>query len=117
MNERVQKRLDAVFSTAPSIDIFRARSITDSYRRNEKSAQAVRMGEALYNMLRDLPVYIEEDELIVGKLTKKPRAAQLFPEVQSGWMEAEFDTVRNRPWDPLQLDEKEEKELREEIIP
>lgn len=117
MNERVQKRLDALFSTAPSIDIFRARSITDSYRRNEKSAQAVRMGEALYNMLRDLPVYIEEDELIVGKLTKKPRAAQLFPEVQSGWMEAEFDTVRNRPWDPLQLDEKDEKELREEIIP
>lgn len=117
MNERVQKRLDALFSVAPSIDIFRARSITNSYKNNEKSAQVIRMGEALSHMLRDIPIYIEEDELIVGKLTKKSRAAQLFPEVQAGWMEAEFDTVRTRLWDPLQLDEEDERELRKEILP
>lgn len=117
MNKRVKKRLDALFEVAPSIDIFRARSITNTYRSNEKSAQVIRMGEALYRMLGDIPIYLEEDELIVGKLTRNSRAAQLYPEVQAGWMEAEFDTVRSRPWDPLQLDEKDEKELREEILP
>jgi len=47
----------------------------------------------------------------------RPRAAQLFPEVQAGWLDAELDTASTREWDPLEISDADKAELRADILP
>jgi len=71
----------------------------------------------MYQLFMELPVSIAPGELIVGLPTLRPRAAQLFPEVQAGWLDAELDTVSTREWDPLEISDADKAELRADILP
>ena len=64
-----------------------------------------------------MPIAIHEDELIVGAPTVERRAAQVFPEVQAGWLADELEGLGTREWDPLALTPEDRRELEETIIP
>ncbi|MFW6151035.1 MAG: glycyl radical protein [Chloroflexota bacterium] len=117
MNDRVTRLRQRMVSSTPSVDINRARLVTQVHREAQGEPKAVVWSKALYKLFTELPITIGPDELIVGSPTVKPRAAQLFPEVQAGWLDAELDKVGTREWDPLYLDEADRTELREDILP
>jgi formate C-acetyltransferase len=101
----------------PSVDITRARIVTKVHREHQGEPLAAVWGHAMYRLLTELPIDIAPGELIVGSPTVRPRAAQLFPEVQAGWLGAELDTVETRAWDPLLMSPEDIQEVREEILP
>ena len=112
--ERLKKRL---LNTTPSVDINRARLITQAYQEALGEPIVLVRGKAMHRIFSEIPIAIYPDELIVGSPTVEPRAAQLFPEVQAGWLDQELDIVSTREWDPLQLSDEDKKELRERILP
>ncbi len=117
MNARVLKLRQKLLESIPSVDIHRARLITQAYREAIGEPMATVRGKALYKILTEMPVGISEDELVVGGATVSPRAAQLFPEVQAGWLDQELDTVSTREYDPLYLSTEDKEELRSKILP
>ena len=117
MCERIAQLRENVMASNPSIDVVRARLMTQAYRENSTDPLCLRMGKALYKILDEMPVCIAPGELIVGRTTLKPRAALLFPEVQSGWMGAELATVSTRSIDPLELSDQDRVELETQILP
>ena len=117
MNNRIVRLREQMLSCRPSVDINRARLITQAYREAQGEPMVTVRGEAMYKLYTELPIAIAPDELIVGSPTVEPRAAQLFPEVQAGWLDAELDKVSDREWDPLYLSEADKQELRQEIMP
>ena len=117
MTSRIERLRDQIYDTPPSVDVVRARLITKAFQENPCDPVCLQMGKALYRILDEMPICIDPGELIVGRPTLRPRAAQLYPEVQAGWMGAELATVSTRQWDPLLLDEADRQELETQIIP
>jgi pyruvate formate-lyase/glycerol dehydratase family glycyl radical enzyme len=117
MTPRVERLRDRLLHSVPSVDINRARLITQAYREADGEPMILIWGRAMGKLFAELPIAVHQDELIVGSPAVNPRAAQIFPEVQAGWLDEELDTVGSREWDPLVLTDEDKKALREEILP
>jgi pyruvate formate-lyase/glycerol dehydratase family glycyl radical enzyme len=117
MNERVRRLRERMIGQKPSVDINRARIVTRVHREHEGEPLVSVWGHAMYRLFAELPIDIVPGELIVGRPTILPRAAQLYPEVQAAWLDAELDDVGSRAWDPLDISDEDRRELRDVILP
>ncbi|MBN1855807.1 MAG: formate C-acetyltransferase/glycerol dehydratase family glycyl radical enzyme [Dehalococcoidia bacterium] len=117
MNSRIQSLRDRFIGERPSVDINRARIVTATHRQHLGEPLVSVWGKTMYRLFTELPIDIAPGELIVGSPTVKPRAAQLYPEVQAGWLDAELDIVAARAWDPLDIADEDKDELRRDILP
>jgi choline trimethylamine-lyase len=117
MNARIQALRQRMLETKPSVDIRRARIVTETHMEYAGEPLVSVWGETMYRLFTMLPVDIAPGERIVGSPTLRPRAAQLFPEVQAGWLDAELDGIESRGWDPLLMSAEDKQEVRERILP
>ena len=78
-SERIQKLIDYLFEDKPQVEADRARLLTESYKATEKEPTVTRRAKAFAHILRNIPIVIRPNELIVGASTKKPRSCQTFP--------------------------------------
>lgn len=108
---RIQNLVDQLFEKLPEIESDRAVLLTESYKESEGQPIIVRRAKAFSHILRNIPITIRKDELIVGSATKSPRSCQVFPEFSYDWLEKEFDTVETRSADPFYISEDNKKIL------
>jgi len=97
MTERIARIKDEILSTKPSICIERARIYTRLYKETEDLPVARRRAQALRRTLEEMTIWIGNDELIVGNLASRNRAAPIFPEYAVAWIEREIEGIGNRP--------------------
>jgi formate C-acetyltransferase len=64
-----------------------------------------------------MTVYVDEGELLVGNQASRPRAAPIFPEYSSDWIEREIDEFARRRADVYRVRPEVKKELLEDILP
>ncbi len=117
MNRRIERLRERVIGERASIDISRARIVTLVHKERAGEPLVAVWGHAMYRLFAELPIAIPPGELLVGSPTVRPRAAQLFPEVQSAWLDDELDCVDTRAWDPLEISPDDKREVREVILP
>lgn len=110
---RIDKLINALYEKMPVIESARGLLVTESYKNTEDLPIILRRSAAFAHILRNIPIVIRDDELVVGSATIAPRGCQVFPEYSYEWLEAEFDTVATRAADPFYIDEKTKAELRE----
>lgn len=110
---RIQGLIDDLFAVTPEIDAERALLITESFKETEDSPMIIRRAKALENILSKMNIVIRDHELIVGNLTTKPRASQIFPEFSNKWLEDEFETLAKRSGDVFLISEDTKAKLRE----
>ena len=111
-SERIQKLVDALYEKMPEIESARGLLITESYKQTEDLPIILRRSAAFAHILRNIPIVIRDNELVVGSATVAPRGCQVFPEYSYEWLEAEFETVATRAADPFYISEKTKAELR-----
>ena len=111
-SSRVQKLIDALYKNMPEIESARGLLITESYKQTEALPIILRRSAAFSHILKNLPIIIRDNELIVGSATIAPRGCQVFPEYSYEWLEQEFDTVEKRLADPFYISEKTKSDLR-----
>ena len=110
---RIQRLVDALYKNMPVIEGARARLLTESYKATEGEPLTLRRAKAFDHILRNLPIVIRDEELVVGSTTVAPRGCQTYPEFSYEWLEAEFDTVATRAADPFTITEETKREIRE----
>ncbi len=110
---RIDRLVGKLFEKMPEIEADRAVLITESYKRTEGEPIIDRRGKAFAHILKNIPITIRDEELIVGSATISPRGCQVFPEFSYSWLEAEFDTVATRAADPFYISEETKETLRE----
>lgn len=82
MNERIQALRELSVSTQPHIDLERAKSETETYKKYEGTLSVPELrGQVLYDYFATKTLYIGEGELIVGEKGDAPQAAPTFPEL------------------------------------
>ena len=112
-SSRIPKLVEALYAHMPVIESARAKLITESYKATEGQPTITRRAEAFAHILRNIPIIIRDNELIVGSSTIAPRGCQTFPEFSYQWLEDELDTVATRSADPFYIAEETKQELRE----
>jgi pyruvate formate-lyase/glycerol dehydratase family glycyl radical enzyme len=113
LSERTARLKEKILSVNSTICTERARIYTESYRENEESPVILKRAYALEKTLREMSVYIDDGELIVGNQSSALRAAPIFPEYVTAWIINELDEFDKRPGDAFFVTEEQKKELRE----
>ena len=65
----------------PEICLDRARLITESYKETESLPQIIRVAKSFEKILKEMKIYIQPEELLVGNLAGKPMATPIYPEI------------------------------------
>lgn len=112
-SERIALLVEDLYKKMPEIEADRAELLTESYKMTEDKPIILRRALAFEHILKNIPITIRDNELIVGSATKAPRGCQTFPEFSYDWLEAEFDTVEKRSADPFYIAEDTKKRISE----
>jgi len=115
ISERGKLLKDSLLSYKPSISGERAEFITMSYKQFEGEAEIIKRAKTLDNILNNKTIYINEGELIVGNLSKKPKCADVFPEFSTKWILNEMEEFEKRDSDVFQIDA-ETKDILKEML-
>jgi formate C-acetyltransferase len=115
--ERGQRLRSRVISARPYVCIERARYVTQSYRETEHEHILKRRARAFDSIMRNMSVYILDDELIVGHQASRQRSAPLFPEFAVQWIRDEIDLFETRAQDRFIVPAGVKREFLEDIYP
>ncbi len=111
--ERITRLVEHLYAKMPEIESARAILVTESYRQTEGEPLIIRRAKAFAHILKNIPIIIREDELIVGSSTIAPRGCQTFPEFSFEWLEQEFETVATREADPFYISDRAKHEIKD----
>ena len=104
---RVEKMREKYRSAKPEICTARYRLITEFYMANPDMTGILKRAENLRNILYNIPVRIDDGEVIVGAQSGKYRACALYPENSVSWLKEEVSSryISTRDIDPYILSE------------
>ncbi len=104
MTDRVQRVREMYRTTTPFIDTWRYRLVTDFYKTHRSLRGNLKRALNFANLCENLPIWIRDDELIVGTYTETFKASALYPEYGLNWLipELEADLLPKRDSDPYQ---------------
>ena len=113
ITERISILRERVLSTKPSVCTERARFYTQIYKENEDKPVIIKRALSLEKTLKEMSIFIDEGELIVGNQSSQHRAAPIFPEYAVDWLPEEMDELDTRPGDAFFITNEHKKELLE----
>lgn len=112
MTERVQKLRKQLLEVKPALSIERLRMETEAAKMFSGAPTPIYRAKILEYVLQHKTVKIYDGELLVGTVTEKVRAADIFPEYASGklWLYETLPMISKRPHDPFEISHEEVEE-------
>ena len=83
---RLRDRRDAV-----ELSLNRASLVTDAYRETEGQPKILRRARAHEKIVTRLPIYIDDEQLLVGDFASKPMVFEWWPELSAKWVGEALD--------------------------
>lgn len=112
LTNRMHDFREELLETKASIDATRAILTTEAYKEHADKPMVVKRAYMLKNILEKMPIFIEQQTLIVGNQAKTNRSAPIFPEYAMNWVIKELDEFEKRDGDVFYIDEEAKEELR-----
>jgi formate C-acetyltransferase len=113
ITERIARLKERMLSVKSTICTERAKIYTQAYREHKDSPVIQKRAFALEKTLKEMSVFIDDGELIVGNQSSALRAAPVFPEYVTSWIINELDEFDKRPGDAFFVTDGQKKELRD----
>jgi formate C-acetyltransferase len=114
---RVHKIFDTFKDTVPRAAVERARLMTESFKQTEGQLLIWRWAKALMHIAENVPLYIGEHEIVVGRANgESGRYGLIYPELEGGFLDKVIDLVHQGKA-PYTFTEDDEHIIREEILP
>ncbi len=117
--KRTIKLKDNLLSSPNYLCIERAKFFTEIYKKNKDLPEIIKKAKAISHTLRNMTIFIRDDELLIGNETSKNLGEKLTFELHSfrGFTEKEsLKQLRTRKPQPFQISDNDTDELTE-IIP
>ena len=80
LTERVRKRIEEFRTGKIGVSSARSHWLTESWKETGAEPIMVRRAKGFQKFLENVPIFIKEDELIVGSQTKEARGCFAYPE-------------------------------------
>ncbi len=113
ISTRIQTLRERVLSAKPTICTERAKFYTTVYKENEDQPVIIKRALALEKTLKEMTIFIDKGELIVGNHSSQLRAAPIFPEYAVDWLPEEMNELDKRPGDAFYITDQHKEELLE----
>ncbi|WP_125588346.1 glycyl radical protein [Companilactobacillus jidongensis] len=114
---RINALRDNYLSHRVEMDISDAYYVTEAFKATEGQPWQIQKATAMKNVYENKPIYIQDNELLVGGVAFKPRAGILNPDSACSVIEKELDTISTRKYDPFYLSEENKKLFMEDVAP
>ncbi|MEN6485122.1 MAG: glycyl radical protein, partial [Syntrophobacteraceae bacterium] len=115
--ERIYRILNSYKMERPVIDIERAKYFTESFKKTEGQPLILRWAKALKHIAENITIYIDEDQLIVGRTGCKGRYGILYPELDGDFLDLALKDISKRVESPFNVDPKDAQVVVDEIAP
>lgn len=115
--KRCQRLKDSLVNVQSEVCLERAKIVTRVYKETEGEDSYVRKAKAFDAILKEMSLFVVEDELICGHQAGKRRSAPLFPEFAVDWVDNEIETFPTRPQDKFMITPEQIADYRENIVP
>ncbi|MCD6561366.1 MAG: hypothetical protein J7L16_06375 [Deltaproteobacteria bacterium] len=102
------------FRSNVRLDVDRAKLVTDSYRQTRGKPLAIRRALCMKKLFEELPLFIEDGQLLVGDPNSAPDEIRWFPEVACDYM---IDAVKPDGGFGHMVNDEERKLILDYIIP
>lgn len=113
LTERMNQYREAVLDKKPYIDATRAILATEAYQEHQNQPPVMKRALMLKNILEKMPIYIEDETLIVGNQASSNKDAPIFPEYTMKFVIDELDLFEKRDGDVFYITEETKAALRE----
>jgi pyruvate formate-lyase/glycerol dehydratase family glycyl radical enzyme len=117
LSERIKSLKDKTLTEKRYLSLDQAKIITTVYKENEGLPVNLKRAKSLAQSLRDIPVFIDPEEIIVGNRTPGIRNGVVFPEAGISWLINEIETLPSRPQDQFIVREEDITCFHEIIVP
>ena len=114
---KAYKILQEIRGTKPQIDIERGLYFTQSFKETEGQPLNLRWAKALYTYAKNATVYIDDDQLLVGRSGKPGRYGILYPELDGNIFKEAIEKLPTRENSPFDISEEDARIVAEEIAP
>ena len=114
---RANRILQEIRNQKPKIDIERAYYFTESFKETEGQPLILRWAKALYRYAQKATVYIDDNQLLVGRSGKSGRYGILYPELDGNIFREAVRKLPTRENSPFDIDEKDARIIVDEIAP
>ena len=115
--ERVYRILNSFKGTRPVIDMERARYFTESFKKTEGQLLILRWARALKHIAENITVYIDDDQLLAGRIGCQGRYGILYPELDGDFLDLAMQELPKRTESPFNVAEGDARIAIEEIAP
>ena len=114
---RASEILAQIRGLKPQIDVERGLYFTESFMETEGQPLNLRWAKALYRYAEKATVYIDDNQLLVGRSGKKGRYGILYPELDGNIFKEAIEKLPTRDNSPFDISADEARIVAEEIAP
>lgn len=114
---RVFSLLERFEGQKPRIDIERALYFTQSMEKTEGQPLVLRWAKALMHIAQNMTVYVQEDQLLLGRAGCDGRYGILYPELDGDFLDIAVRDLPTRKTSPATITPEDAKRVVEEIAP
>lgn len=114
---RVFRLLERFDGQKPRIDIERALYFTQSMQETEGQPLVLRWAKALMHIAKNITVYVEDDQLLLGRAGCDGRYGILYPELDGDFLDIAVRDLPTRETSPASITPEDAKRVIEEIAP
>jgi len=116
-HSRVFKMLERFDGQKPRIDIERALYFTQSMQQTEGEPLVLRWAKALRHIAENMTVYVQDDQLLLGRAGCDGRYGILYPELDGDFLDIAVRDLPTRTQSPATITPEDAKIVVEEIAP
>ncbi|TPF96137.1 formate acetyltransferase [Bifidobacterium sp. UTCIF-39] len=114
---RANDILARIRAEKPHVDVERGLLFTESFRQTEGEPLVLRWAKALYHYAEKATVYIDQDQLIVGRGGSEGRYGLLYPELDGDTLDLAIQKLPTRESSPFDISPEDARIIVEEIAP
>ena len=101
---RIHRMRDRMITNQPTELLpERALLVTEAYKEYAAEPPVLKRAYAFQKILKNMTIFIDDDELFVGHNSPKPRSPIACPELGARWILADIDNFNTRPADSIGL--------------
>ena len=116
-HQRVFALLERFDGQKPRIDIERALYFTQSMQQTEGQPLVLRWAKALMHIAKNMTVYVQDGQLLLGRAGCDGRYGILYPELDGDFLDIAVKELPNRPTSPATITPEDAKVVVEQIAP
>lgn len=116
-DSRTQRLYDSFSESKSYVDVQRAKYFTESFKETEGQPLTLRWAKALYHIAEKIEVYIEPDQLIVGRVGRSGKYGLIYPELDGCFLEQFVSQAKDREESPFEIAPEDVRVIEDEIAP